>query len=148
MDEVPEVLQRGPDDMLFYMERLRYADKLPVILERRYVVADYCPELTEADVSGSLFAVWTERYQLAIEGADECIRAINLRGAEARALQVRDGAAGLLVTSVGHLVGGKPLWFERTVYRGDAYEFQNRLGGIQPARFAQGRFLESGEVTP
>ena len=46
------------------------------------------------------------------------------------------------------LVGGKPLWFERTVYRGDAYEFQNRLGGIQPARFAQGRFLESGEVTP
>ncbi|MBC8136954.1 MAG: hypothetical protein H8F28_13810, partial [Fibrella sp.] len=26
--------------------------------------------------------------------------------------------------------GGTPLWWERTLYRGDAYEFRNRLGPI------------------
>ncbi len=147
LDEVPQLLQVGPDSLLFYTERLRFADSVPVILERRYVIAEYCPDLTRADLVKSLYSVWTERYQLAIEGADERIRAVNLRGAEARALQVRDGAAGLLISSVGYLVGGKPLWFERTLYRGDAYEFHSRLGAIQPARYAQGRFLETEQGT-
>ena len=141
LDDVPEVLQVGPDNKLFYVERLRLADNLPVILERRYIVAEYCPELTEGDMTGSLYAVWTERYRLDIEGADESIRAVHLQGPEARALQVRDGAAGLLVRSVGYLVGGRPLWSERTLYRGDAYEFRNRLGPIQPPRSSQGGFL-------
>jgi GntR family transcriptional regulator len=145
LDEVPEVLQAGPEDMLFYMERLRLADDLPVILERRYVAAEHCPSLTRADINGSLYAVWVQRYQLPVEGADESIRAVNIRGSDARALKVRDGAAGMLVRSVGYLPGRKPLWFERTLYRGDAYEFQNRLGGIQPASYATGKFLETGE---
>ncbi|HOK44599.1 MAG TPA: GntR family transcriptional regulator [Bryobacteraceae bacterium] len=143
LDEVPQLLQVGPDSLLYYVERLRLADDVPVILERRYIVAEYCPDLTRADLAKSLYRVWTDRYQLSIEGADERIRAVNLRGAEARALRVRDGAAGLLISSVGYLTGGKPLWTERTLYRGDAYEFHSRLGGIQPARYAQGRFLET-----
>ena len=117
-----------------------------MILERRYVAAKYCPGLTLADVQGSLYAVWTQRYQLPIEGADESIRAVNIRGADARALKVRDGAAGMLVSSVGHLTEHRPLWSERTLYRGDAYEFHNRLGGIQPAWYATGKFLETGET--
>jgi GntR family transcriptional regulator len=147
LDEVPQLLQAGPDSLLFYVERLRLADNVPVILERRYIVEQYCPDLTRADLAKSLYGIWTERYRLTIEGADERIRAVNLRGAEARALQVRDGSAGLLIHSAGYLAGGKPLWSERTLYRGDAYEFHSRLGGIQPARYAQGRFLETEKVT-
>jgi DNA-binding GntR family transcriptional regulator len=92
--------------------------------------------------------VWTRRCQLVIEGAGESIRAVNIRGADARALKVRDGAAGMLVSSVGYLTERKPLWYERTLYRGDAYEFHNRLGGIQPAGYATGKFLETGERRP
>jgi GntR family transcriptional regulator len=145
LDEVPEILEAGPEDMLFYMERLRLADARPVILERRYVVAKYCPGLTQAEASGSIYAVWVQRYQLPIEYADESIRAINIRGPDARALKVRDGAAGMLVSSVGYLAGGRPLWSERTLYRGDSYEFQNRLIGIKPESFPAGKFLDTGE---
>ena len=145
LDDVPEMLQVGPDDKLFYMERLRLADSMPVILERRYVVAAYCPDLREADVVGSLYAIWSEKYRLYIEGADEHIRGVNLRGVEARALKVRDGAAGLMVSCVGHLAGHKPLWSERTLYRGDAYEFHNRLGGFRPASSDGRNFLEVSE---
>jgi GntR family transcriptional regulator len=146
LDEVPGLLEVGPDDTLFYMERLRLADSVPVILERRYVVASYCRGLALADVQGSLYSIWTQKYQLSVEGADESIRAVNIRGADARALRVRDGAAGMLVSSVGYLTEHKPLWSERTLYRGDAYEFQNRLGGIQSAGFSSGKFLETGEA--
>jgi GntR family transcriptional regulator len=146
LDEVPDILETSPEGRLFYMERLRLADGLPVIFEKRYVVAEHCPGLTETDVRGSLYSVWTQRYQLPIEGADESIRAVNLRGADARALKVRDGAAGMLVSSVGYLTERKPLWSERTLYRGDSYEFHNRLGGIQTAGYATGKFLETGET--
>ncbi len=146
LDEVPQLLKVDPSNSLYYVERLRLADNLPVILERRYIVAEFCPGLTQADLEGSIYALWTNRYHLEVEGADERIRAVHLRGAEARALRVRDGAAGLLIRSVGYLKGARPLWFERTLYRGDAYEFHNRLGGIQPASFAQGKFLDGTET--
>lgn len=141
LDDVPAILEVSPEDSLYYIERLRLADNLPVILERRYVVAKYCPGLTRAEVSGSLYAAWVNRFHLQIEWADESLRAVNLRGSDARVLKVRDGAAGMLVSSVGYLAGQQPLWSERTLYRGDAYEFQNRLGGIQPASLASGKFL-------
>jgi GntR family transcriptional regulator len=145
LDEVPDILEARAEDSLFYMERLRLANSRPVILERRYVVAKYCPGLTEKDAAGSIYAVWLQRYQLPIEFADESIRAVNIRGSDARALQVRDGEAGMLVTSVGYLTVRRPLWYERTLYRGAAYEFQNRLTGIQSESIAAGKFLDIGE---
>ena len=142
LDDVPQLLQVTPEANLYYMERLRLADGLPVILEKRYVVTEFCPNLSAEDVGGSLYSLWTDRFQLQIEGADESIRAVNTRGADARALRLRDGAAGMLIRSVGYLVGGRPLWSERTLYRGDSYEFQSRLGGIQTEGYSTGKFLE------
>jgi GntR family transcriptional regulator len=147
LDDVPQLLQVGPAADLYYIERLRLADGLPVILEKRYVVAEYCPDLTAEDVGGSLYSLWTNRYHLPVEGADESIRAVNTRGADARLLKLRDGAAGMLIRSVGHLTGNRPLWSERTLYRGDSYEFQNRLGAIQPEGYSTGKFLDVSDKT-
>ena len=137
-DGVVGALALGPADDVYAMERLRLADASPVILERRWVVASLCPDLTEEDLRGSLYALWTGRYKLDVAGADETIGAVNIRGRDAELLRVPDGSAGLLVTSVGCLRDGRPLWWERTLYRGDAYEFHNRLGPIQTARPAAG----------
>lgn len=135
-------LEVRPHEMLFYMERLRLADAQPLILERRHVVARHCPGLSRRDAGSSIYRVWTEEYRLAIAGAEQTIRAVAIPQADARALEVRSGAAGLLVTSTGRLAGGEPLWFERTLYRGDAYEFHNRLGGLHPAACAVGQFCK------
>jgi GntR family transcriptional regulator len=134
----------GGEGRVVFMERLRLADGVPVILERRWVPAARCPGLERAPLDGSLYALFTERYGLTLEGADQGIRAVAIPKEEARALGVRAGEAGLLVTSTGFLEGGEPLWFERTLYRGDAYEFRNRLGGLQAARPAVGALLDLG----
>jgi GntR family transcriptional regulator len=130
------------DEGVHYIERLRLADKVPVILEHRYIVTKLCPDLTEADLTGSLYAAWTDKYRLDITGADQTIQALSIRGAEARQLGLRNGVAGFLVMSTGYLSGGVPLWWEHTVFRGDAYEFHNRLGPIQTARPATGTFVD------
>lgn len=136
--DVTGKLRVQPDDRLYYVERLRLADDTPVILEHRYIVARFCPDLSKADLVGSLYALWTEKYQLDIAGADQTIRAVPIMNTDARLLEVHDQASGLLVMSVGYLSDDAPLWWERTLYRGDAYEFQNRLGPIQTARPAAG----------
>jgi GntR family transcriptional regulator len=140
-EDVAQVLHLSDQDPLWYMERLRLADGLPVILERRYVVAEHCRTLKKSDVVGSLYKVWKEKYTLEVEGAEESIRAVNMRSEEAKTLGTRQNTAGLLVTSVGFLRGHKPLWFERTLYRGDAYEFHNQLGHIQEVGARIGRSL-------
>jgi GntR family transcriptional regulator len=134
------------DEVVYYMERLRVADDKPVILEHRYVVAKFCPDLTAQELAGSLYALWTDTFRLDIIGADQVIRAVSIRGDQAKLLNVRSGAAGFQVTSTGYLSGGVPLWWEQTVFRGDAYQFQNRLGPVQTARPAAGTLLDLQDV--
>jgi GntR family transcriptional regulator len=135
---VQEALRVEARDCLYEAVRLRLAGEVPVILEYRYVVARHCPGLERDDFAGSLYAVWTERCGLAIAGADETIRAINLCAAEAALLEVEASAAALEVVSVGYTGQEEPLWWERTLYQGAAYELSNCLGPIQHARPAAG----------
>ena len=120
------VLRSDLTPRLLHLERLRMADGVPVILERREVEITLCPGLEREDLSGSLYALWTGKYGLKIEGAEQSIRAVNLDEGDARLLDVDAGSAALQVTSTGRVAGGLRLWTERTLYRGDAYEFHHR----------------------
>ncbi len=125
---ISERLQVSGSDNLFYLERLRLADNIPMIYEQRYVIADLCPGLTEQVVQGSLYALWTEQYDLHIGGADQRIRAVIANADIAKALDCKIGDACFQVLCTGYQVDGSPLWWERTTYRGDAYELISRLG--------------------
>ena len=103
----------------FAIERLRLADDVPVILERRVVVARLCPGLTEADLADSLYALWSDRYHLKIASAEQTIRAIALDAVDAHRLGTSTGAAALEIECVGRLTDGSALWWERTRYRGE-----------------------------
>ena len=138
---VAAALRVRPADPVYDLERLRLADGVPVILERRVIVAELCPGLTRTDLSGSLYELWTGRFKLEIAGADQTIRAAAFEARDAELLGVPGGAAGLVVRSVGVLRENRPLWWERTLYRGDAYAFRNRLGPIRTARPAAGEFV-------
>jgi len=135
-------LRVSPDEALFYMERIRLADGKPVIYERRHVVASLCPKLTRTDAKGSLYACWTSKFDLAITGADETIHAVNASKEQAQHLQVRPGTACFQIAAIGFTTDNKPLWHEETIYRADAYEFRNRIGGLSGTRAAMGRITE------
>lgn len=141
--EVQAALGVSDNEQLWEMGRVRLADGKPVILEHRYVVQRFCPKLTKSQAEGSLYRVWTKTYGLNIAGADEVIRAVLLTTVEARQLQVSARTPALEVLAVGRLDDNAPLWWERTLYRGDQYEFHSRLGPIQSATPARGQFRDA-----
>ena len=134
-------LDAAASDPLFFVERLRFADGVPVILERRYVIAGLCPQLTHEDLESSLYAAWTTKHGLVIAGTDQTIRAVILSEQDARILQLKQGDAALAVMALGCIERGKPLWWEETLYRADAYEFRCQLGGLRPHQPTTGHLL-------
>lgn len=150
--EADELLQTAlgvqSDSELWEMQRLRLADGVPVILEHRYVVVEHCPKLTRTQAKGSLYQTFTETHGLHIAGADEIIRAVLLTAGEARHLRVSARSPALEVVSVGFLNTNSPLWWERTLYRSDQYEFHSRLGPIQSATPPRGKLrLERSKLS-
>ena len=119
---------------LFAITRLRLADQVPVILERRWVPVEKFSGLTRQELRGSFYALCREKYGLRIAESDQTIRAVKLIGDEARTLEVRGGAPAFLVSAIGYS-GSTPIWWEKTLYRGDAYEFHR-------ARSSPGRLIE------
>lgn len=142
LDPIIDKLKVGPDEPVYYVERLRFADGVPVILEHRYIVARHCRGLTHADLAGSLYQTWDTKYGLSLGWADQTIRAVSIGGAEARLLRAPSGTAGFLVMSTGYLASGEPLWWEHSLFRGDAYEFHNRMGPARAARPVDGALLD------
>lgn len=65
---------------LFAITRLRLADRVPVILERRWVSTDVFTGLTRQEMKGSFYALCREKYELKITESDQTIRAVALKG--------------------------------------------------------------------
>lgn len=125
-ESVRAALQADGAESLYYFERLRLADNIPVILEKRWVLGRAVPGLTRKQVMGSFYRLLIEKFELRVTGARQTIRAINLPPEDAALLKVKAGTAGLWVHAIGHTHA--PIWLEDTFYRGDMYEFRNCIG--------------------
>lgn len=127
------------DAAVFEIERVRTVDGRTVIYERRALLAGPCPELNAAECAGSLYTVLSGRYRIMLAGVAQRIRARNAGPAVAAVLGCPEETAVLELTGVGHAGGvgrtdggsqaGRDvrLWYEETLYRGDAYEFINQM---------------------
>lgn len=146
--EVMKALQVTDSTTLIYMERIRLADRMPVIYERRYVTASLCSEMTRSNAKHSLYAYWTDKCGLTITGADETIRAVNATKAEAALLQVPLGSACFKIIATGHVGDQMPLWHEETLYRADVYEFRNRISGLAGNHAAMGKIRAQQTRSP
>ena len=141
--ELAEALQVLPEQELIYMERLRLANEVPVIFEKRWLVADRCPGLRRRHAEGSLYGALEDELKIRIQKVEQRIRAVALKADLARRLEAKIQAAALWVHGTGY--GEAPLWLEDTYYRGDIYEFRNSWGGTSAH---QGMVAGPTEVKP
>jgi GntR family transcriptional regulator len=119
---------------LFAITRLRLADRVPVVLDQRWVSTNIFCGITRSELRGSFFALCQEKYGLTISETNQTIRAVKLTGQDAKLLQVRSGSPGFLVSAIVYS-GPRPAWWEKTLYRGDMYEFHT--AGASPGRLIQ-----------
>ncbi len=111
--------------------RLRLADDVPMILERHFFPARMLPGLAPEDVSVSIYDTLTKKYHQKYSTLEETIRTVSIRGQNAGLLGVAPGEPGFLMFFMARNIDDEPLYFAEVIYRGDAYEFHNRLGPIQ-----------------
>jgi GntR family transcriptional regulator len=115
---------------LIIIERVRLADQVPMILERHYFRSVLLPGLRPDDVIVSVYDMLTQKYHLTLSEIVETIRTITIKSRNAVLLGVPAGTPGFLMFFMPLDEQGKPVYFAEVIYRGDAYEFHNRLGPI------------------
>ena len=105
------------------LERVRLGGDQPITLEDSWVPAEHFPGLLEHDLSGSLYALMREHYELAPVSATERLEPVAARAHEAAALGVPEGSPLMLVERVAYAVDDTAVEFARDRHRGDRARF-------------------------
>jgi DNA-binding GntR family transcriptional regulator len=122
---------------VIYLERLRSADGVPVIFERRRLVMPLCAGLTRELAEGSLYAA-LKTLGIEVSHAEQRARAVSPSAEERTLLKVKFGDACLRVEGRGYAADGV-IWEENTLFRGDRYEIHGILG---PCGTSTGRIIK------
>ena len=96
-------------------------------LEDSWVPAAHFPGLLDADLSGSLYALMRERYDLGPVSATERLEPVAARTYEAGALEVEEGSPLMLVERIAYAADGTAVEFAHDRHRGDAARFVIRV---------------------
>jgi GntR family transcriptional regulator len=105
------------------LQRLRSAGGEPIAIENIHVSAERFPDLLEYDLTGSLWKILQERYDVHPTKADARVVAVTLDRFEAETLGVRPGSPAIVLARTVFGAEGEIVELARDVYRGDRTEF-------------------------
>ncbi len=117
-------LALSPQDRVSRLSRLRFADGVPMAIERAAIPQRYLDD--PESVEGSLYAALDLRGFKPVRALQR-LAAANLGREDAQLLAVAPGSAALSIERVAYLAGGQPVEFTRSFYRGDTYDFVAEL---------------------
>jgi len=114
-----------------YVERLRLANGVPVILEYRWLRESMLPRLEREDLTASFYSMLQRNYDLTMSGERHSISAVVLTDAMAKTLDAPPLTPALLAEGQGFVkeLQNQPLWYQQVFYRGDLYALQNDTYG-------------------
>lgn len=116
-------LKLQPDEQVFTVERIRYANDKPMALERTFLPVKLFPGLDEAKLNGSLYSLIEQEQQLTISHASQRMEASLVQKEEAALLEIAMPAPILTIERVSYLTNGTPFEVVRSMYRADRYKF-------------------------
>jgi GntR family transcriptional regulator len=120
---VADALGLDPGARVVRLERVRLGGDEPLTLEDTWVPVGRFPGLLEHDLSGSLYALMRDRYDLAPVSATERLEPIAAGSYEAAALDVAEGSPLMLVVRVAYARDGTAVEFAQARHRGDRARF-------------------------
>jgi GntR family transcriptional regulator len=115
--------------------RIRSADDATLALERSWLPAGHLPGLLQHPLTGSIYELLAERYDLAPHTAVEYLEPVSATSADAAALGVPRGAPLMQVERTALSVAGLPVEFARDLYRADRVRLMVRTQ-VRPERAA------------
>lgn len=111
-------------DKLFLIERLRYADNEPIVVEKHYFKQDIGKQLEDYDLeSATIYDVLEENIGLTLWRAQQFISSANPTEADAFQLEIPPTFSVLISERIIYDLDDQPLEYLISVFRSDKYSF-------------------------
>jgi GntR family transcriptional regulator len=123
-EAVAEALQLKVGDPVYKVERVRFADKIPMALEESFISAELVPGLLDQDLSQSLYEIFKNNYEKSVTRAECVVSPINLTKRQADLLDTEPRSAALNFVLVAYDSRGRALERCSSIKRGDRYDFK------------------------
>jgi len=127
-EEVARKLILGPNGAVVAVRRLRTGNRTPFIYEESYLPCNTFREILAMDLTGSMYQLIYERFNVTLARSEQTIRAVNLKGRIASYLNVPENTAAFFMESLTYDENNCPVELLYSYYRGDKYVFEVELG--------------------
>ncbi len=118
-----EKLHLTEKDKILRMERIRFADDLPICFEVASIPECLIRDFSKKEISSSLYHTLAEKGGQKIGAANQTITALNASERIAEYLAIKKGDALLRVRQISYLEDGTPFEYVRSQYAGNRFEF-------------------------
>ncbi len=114
---------------VYRVQRVQLADGVPIVIMENYIPCDIAPNLEhKTNEITSLYAFIEDEYGVALDYAQDIISAKTADFAEAQMLDVRVGAALMVLRRITYS-GGRAISYDKSVIRADKYQFELEMIG-------------------
>ncbi len=121
---VATVLEMASGAQAVRIVRLRFADRVPLLLETSILPLSLCAGLEKEELaSHSLYTVLAERYGLHLHHARQTFQATVANEYERQLFGVGPGTPMILLEGVTFTGHGRPAEYFKALYRGDRFKF-------------------------
>ena len=123
-EAVASQLELKIGDPIYKIERVRFADKIPMALEESIISADLLPGLLEQNLEQSLYEIFKNTYEKPVIRAECVVSPINLSKRQAELLGTTVLSAALNFTLTAYDIRGRAIERCSSIKRGDRYDFR------------------------
>jgi len=127
-ERVAEKLLLGTNGKVVAIRRLRTGDRIPFIYEESYLPYVKFRKILEMDLTGSMYQLINESFNVSLARSEQTIRAVNLKGRIASYLNVPENSAAFFMESLTYDENNIPVELLHSYYRGDKYVFEVEVG--------------------
>lgn len=105
------------------IQRLRFADEIPLMFETRYISTRFCPGIQKKDLERSLYEIYEKDYGLHLYEIQQVLSAVDMDHELLEYFDMKHPVPSFKVEGVTFCGKELILEMEESLYRGDQYQF-------------------------
>lgn len=121
------MLQLEKDQKVYALTRVRYADDIPMAIEKVFLPFVRFAGMEKYDLENSLYAILKNHYACEANRAVQSIQSGLVNTSDAKLLQIKVGAPILRISRTTYDSNDRPFEYTESTYRGDKYIFRVSL---------------------
>ncbi|SNS15873.1 GntR family transcriptional regulator [Anaerovirgula multivorans] len=118
-----ERLERPQEEKVLYIERLRFVDDEPIVIEKNIFSIAYSFLINEDLDNESMFDILKKRSGTEVSMSSRTIEICRATQKEAQQLKISKGAPLLLIKSIAYSTENKPVFIGTQIINGERYRF-------------------------